>query len=181
MACRFPLRMPVDQPPMLLGELANGRRTPSYALAWVCPPNKFYKNLERDMPKKVNDRNYRNAIAEKWRPLPGWSFNLHPMPYLAMDENYYLIIIYNERYADHLQRVLDVKNDPVIQAARVAMGVDQDPLIEETLQWLRYPINWVVAEARQTRARSRLLNLPSELDATSASEDLPTSPKVSIY
>ncbi|KAJ7695683.1 hypothetical protein B0H17DRAFT_1055194 [Mycena rosella] len=38
---RFPRRLPVDKPPALDGELVDGHRTPTYALAWVCPPRKF--------------------------------------------------------------------------------------------------------------------------------------------
>ncbi|KAJ7832635.1 hypothetical protein B0H13DRAFT_1914921 [Mycena leptocephala] len=56
---------PVDQPPELCGELVNGRPTPTYALAWVCPPRTFYENLGGKLGK-VNDRNFTNIVSEQW-------------------------------------------------------------------------------------------------------------------
>ena len=63
-----------------------------------------------------------------------------------MDGNYYLIAMFNDKIADHVNRVRDVAGDPLIQSARISMGVDQDPSLEATLQWFRWPLNWVAAE-----------------------------------
>jgi hypothetical protein len=55
-----------------------------------------------------------------------------------MNGNFYLIAMFNERNADHLERVRDVAGDPLIQSARMAFGVNLDPTLEETLQWIRF-------------------------------------------
>ncbi|KAJ7875817.1 hypothetical protein B0H13DRAFT_1632501, partial [Mycena leptocephala] len=121
---------PVDQPPELCGELVNGRPTPTYALAWVCPPRTFYENLGGKLGK-VNDRNFTNIVSEQWgarnlsMTLLFWivsppdtgistSFNLKPLPWLGLDGNFYLIAMFNECNADHVNRVLNRNKDPLI-------------------------------------------------------------------
>ncbi|KAJ7130395.1 hypothetical protein C8R44DRAFT_775477 [Mycena epipterygia] len=135
----FPRRKPVDQPPLRCGELVDGHRTPSYALAWVCPSATFYKNLGGGVLGKVDDCNFTDVVSEKWRSCPKFGHDLKPIPYPGMDGNFYLIAMFNERNADHLNRVLDPE-DPLIQSARISMGVDQTPALEDTLQWIRWPI-----------------------------------------
>jgi hypothetical protein len=46
--------------------------------------------------------------------------------------------MFNDPDADHATRVGDVAGDPLIQAARISMGVDADPAVDETLQWFRW-------------------------------------------
>ena len=60
--------------------------------------------------------------------------------------------MFNIREADHIARAHNATEDPIIQAARVAMGVDQDPLLEKTLQWYRWPLHWLNAEERERRS-----------------------------
>jgi hypothetical protein len=67
---RFPRRRPVDCPPPLHGELVDGRPTPRYALAWVCPIPAFYKNLGGGELGKVDDCNLTHTLSEKWRDCP---------------------------------------------------------------------------------------------------------------
>ncbi|KAJ7628585.1 hypothetical protein FB45DRAFT_693835, partial [Roridomyces roridus] len=66
------------------------------------------------------------------------SLSLGPQPSLTLDGTFYLIIMSNKPYMKHLARAKS-PDDPGIQAARVAMGVDQDPSLEETLMWYRWP------------------------------------------
>lgn len=177
MAFRFPRRRAVDQPPPLLGELVDGRPTPTYVLAWVCPPRKFFENLGSGKPGEVDYRNFTDVISHKWGAWPDFecvlapfvvspyldvistrSFGLAPLAYPGADGNFYLIAMFNKPNADHLKRVLDMAEDPLIQSARVSMGVDQDPSLETTLQWFRWPLYWLQAEERQ-RERARLEQL----------------------
>lgn len=46
--------------------------------------------------------------------------------------------MFNDPDAEHATRVGDVAGDPLIQAARISMGVDVDPTVDETLQWFRW-------------------------------------------
>jgi hypothetical protein len=82
------------------------------------------------------------------------SFGLAPIPYPALDGNFYLIAMFNKPNANHLTRVRDLAEDPLIKSARVAMGVDRDESVEKTLQWVRWPLNWLHAEARQLESES---------------------------
>ncbi|KAJ7499447.1 hypothetical protein FB451DRAFT_1205473 [Mycena latifolia] len=177
----FPLRRPIDQPPPVCGELVNGRRTPTYVLAWVCPPRKFFENLGGGTLGKVDDSNYRLEVSKKWAAWPEFPSGLAPTPMYEGDGNYYLVAMFNTRNCDHLRRIRDMATDQLIQSARVSMGVDQDPALEETLQWFRFPLNWLQAEANQ-REVERLKKLESELDDKSASDSAPTSPPmVSVH
>lgn len=67
---RFPRRRPVNDPPPLYGKLVNGRRTPSYALAWVCTPRELFKNLGGGVPGIVTSDTYMSVIAKKWIAPP---------------------------------------------------------------------------------------------------------------
>jgi hypothetical protein len=66
MASRFPRRKPVTEPPLLRGELVNGRPTPTYALAWVCSSRQFFQNLGGGELGKVDDRNFSDVVTAKW-------------------------------------------------------------------------------------------------------------------
>ncbi|KAJ7504284.1 hypothetical protein B0H11DRAFT_1981483 [Mycena galericulata] len=135
----FPRRRPVDDPPPLRGELVNGRRTPLYALAWFCPDRSFFKNLGGGEEGKVDTFNFQDEVSAKWRTCPKPDRpGLKPMPYPDLWGNFYLIAMFNERDADHLKRVSDLAGDPLIQSARVCLGVYQDPTLEETLHWFRF-------------------------------------------
>ncbi|KAJ7073265.1 hypothetical protein B0H15DRAFT_1027530 [Mycena belliarum] len=78
-----------------------------------------------------------------------------PLPYPGADDNFYLIAMFNRRDADHLRvaRVRNVVDDPLIEAARVSMGVDQDKSLESPLQWFRWPLHWLHAEQKERYAR----------------------------
>ncbi|KAJ7336237.1 hypothetical protein DFH08DRAFT_674475, partial [Mycena albidolilacea] len=65
-----------------------------------------------------------------------------PLPYYAADGNYYCIALFNRDGVDHISRAHNAAQDPAIQAVRVAMDVDQDPSLEGTLQWFRWPLTW---------------------------------------
>ncbi|KAJ7720815.1 hypothetical protein B0H16DRAFT_1603962 [Mycena metata] len=110
----FPRRRPLDQPPLRCGELLG----------------------------KVDDCNFTDVVSEKWRACSPsqFGYSLKPIPYPGAGDYFYLIVMFNDRYADHLTRVLNAAEDPLIQAARIAMGVDLDPTLEATLQWIRWPL-----------------------------------------
>ncbi|KAJ7100349.1 hypothetical protein C8R44DRAFT_809712 [Mycena epipterygia] len=145
-------RRPVEQTPPLLGVIENGRPTPKYALAWVCKPSTLFKNLGG--VGIVNFRNFSGVVSKNWRNAPISDFGLAPIPYPALDGNFYLIAMFNKPNANHLTRVRDLVEDPLIKSARVAMGVDQDESVEKTLQWVRWPLNWLHAEVRQRESES---------------------------
>ncbi|KAF7352430.1 Ribosomal-protein-alanine acetyltransferase [Mycena venus] len=153
----FPRRRYVDDPPPLCGEVFNGHVTPSYALAWVCPPRTFFRNLGDGGVEGVDHRNFTDAVTEKWRAaqfecvfgvfnlLPtdhivSTSFGLKPLPWPSRDGNFYLIAMFNKHDTDHITRVQNRDIDPLIQSARIAMGVDRDPSLEDTLQWVQWPM-----------------------------------------
>ncbi|KAJ7720826.1 hypothetical protein B0H16DRAFT_1604011, partial [Mycena metata] len=125
----FPRRRPLDQPPLRCGELDHGRPTPKYALAWHCPARTFFMNLAGGEFGKVNDSNFTDVVSEKWRACSMSKFgyvlavlNLHslkPIPYPGAGDYFYLIVMFNDRYADHLTRVLNAAEDPLIHAARL--------------------------------------------------------------
>ncbi|KAJ7230580.1 hypothetical protein GGX14DRAFT_343673, partial [Mycena pura] len=147
----FPFRRPAEQPPPLFGAIENGHRTPDYVLAWVCDPLTFYKNLERGELGKASDRNCSDIVSNNWiaQPNSKFGFNLRPIPYLGLDGNFYLIVMFNEPDANHIARVGNLAQDPLIECARRSMGVDQDKSLEKTLQWFRWPLDWLQAEVRQ--------------------------------
>ncbi|KAJ7084188.1 hypothetical protein C8R44DRAFT_862294 [Mycena epipterygia] len=152
----FPRPRAVNQPPPLLGELVDGRLTSTYILAWVCPPRKFFGNLGSGKPGEVDYRNFTDVISHKWGAWPDFDFGLAPLAYPGADGNFYLIAMFNKPNADHLKRVLDMAEDPLIQSARVSMGVDQDPSVET--QWFLWSLYWLQAEEPQ-RERARLEQL----------------------
>lgn len=183
MAFRFPCRRPVDDPPPVRGDLVDGRPTPTYILAWVCPPRKFFENLGGGTLGKVNYRNFSNVVTDKWVARPGFGCVLAvfhpsgfltlaptcslahaPLPYPGADGNFYLVAMFNRPDADHLTRVRDVVADPLIESARVSMGVDQDESLEDTLQWYRWPLHWLHAEQRERERIEELTQLQSELE-----------------
>ncbi|KAJ6603791.1 hypothetical protein B0H10DRAFT_1923033 [Mycena sp. CBHHK59/15] len=166
----FPCCIPVDKPPPLQGDLINGRPAPTYVLTWVCSPRTFFKNLGGGELGKVDDCNFTDVVSEKWEARPGFGLAFAPIPFPGADGNFYLIAMFNRPHADHFTRVRNVAGDPLIQAARVSMGVDQDKSLEGTLQWYRWPLHWLHAEERQ-RQRAGLTQLQSELE-----DSAPTSP-----
>ncbi|KAJ7260887.1 hypothetical protein B0H12DRAFT_1106884 [Mycena haematopus] len=58
--------------------------------------------------------------------------------------------MFNYPDTNHIARVRNLAQDPLIQSARVSMGVDQDESLEKTLQWFRWPLNWVQAERQDS-------------------------------
>ncbi|KAJ7714245.1 hypothetical protein DFH07DRAFT_900173 [Mycena maculata] len=145
----FPFRRPVGQPPPLFGVIENGRSTPKYVLAWVCNPTTFFKNLGGGELGKVHYCNFSDVVSKNWRTRPKFGFGLRPLPYPGPDGNFYLIAMFNEPEANHIIRVRNLAQDPLIESARVSMGVDKDQSLEKTLQWFRWPLNWLQAEERQ--------------------------------
>ncbi|KAJ7260944.1 hypothetical protein B0H12DRAFT_1231675 [Mycena haematopus] len=143
----FPFRMPAEQPPPLFGAIENGRVTPKYVLAWVCDPTVFFRNLGRGELGKVNYRNYSGIVSNNSRAHPDFGLGLRPLPYLGTDGNFYLIVMFNDSDANHIARVRNLAQDPLIASARVSMGVDQDESLEKTLQWFRWPLNWMRADS----------------------------------
>ncbi|KAJ6613630.1 hypothetical protein B0H10DRAFT_1763253, partial [Mycena sp. CBHHK59/15] len=133
---------PVDQPPPLEGELVDGRPTPTYVLAWVCDPTTLYRNLGGGTLGEVDDCNFIDIVSQKWEAIPGFGLALAPLPYPGPDGNFYLIAMFNRSNAKHLTRVRNVTEDPLIQAARVSMGVNLDASLEDTLMWYRWPLHW---------------------------------------
>ncbi|KAJ7902386.1 hypothetical protein B0H13DRAFT_2026653, partial [Mycena leptocephala] len=106
----------------LRGDLVDGWRTPTYALAWVCPPRTFYENL---------------GGGTEWAAWPDFGYDLgllpcaHALP--GADGNFYLIAMFNKPDTDHLARVRNLKEDPLIESAR----------------WYRWPLDWLHAEERE--------------------------------
>ncbi|KAJ7486345.1 hypothetical protein B0H11DRAFT_2015783 [Mycena galericulata] len=160
---RFPCRRPVDDPPPVRGDLVDGRPTPTYVLAWVCRPRKFFENLGGGTLGKVNYRNFSDVVTDKWVARPGFGLAHAPLPCPGADGNFYLVAMFNRPDANHLTRVRDVA-DPLIESARVSMGVDQDKSLEDTLQWYRWPLHWLHAEQRERERIEELTQLQSELE-----------------
>ncbi|KAF8146911.1 hypothetical protein K438DRAFT_2028016 [Mycena galopus ATCC 62051] len=146
---RFPCRKPANQPPPLHGDLVDGRPTPRYILAWVCPPRKFFENLGGGKLGEVDYCNFSDVVAQKWVAMPGFGLAHAPLPYPGVDGNFYLVAMFNRPQVDHITRVRNLVEDPLIQSARVSMGVDQDKSLEDTLQWYRWPLHWLDAEQRE--------------------------------
>jgi hypothetical protein len=103
-------------------------------------------------------------------PIPDsyWlcSYKLSPWAAPGIDGNFYLIAMFNKRHTDYLNRVSKLAEDPLIQSARVSMGVDKDQSLEATLQWYGWPLDWLEAEERQKEKARR-----AEEDARWAEED----------
>ncbi|KAJ7264435.1 hypothetical protein B0H12DRAFT_1321391 [Mycena haematopus] len=135
----FPRRRPPHDPPPQRGELVTGHRTPAYALAWICPAPAFFENLAVGEPEHVDDCNFTAVVSRKWRTCPKFGAGLKPIPYPGLNGNFYLIAMFNDPDADHLNRIRDVAGDPLIQSARICLGVNADPSLESTLQWIRFP------------------------------------------
>ncbi|KAJ7869098.1 hypothetical protein B0H14DRAFT_2727623 [Mycena olivaceomarginata] len=133
---RFSCRKPFDEPPPLKGHLVDGHPTPTYDLAWVCPNRKFYENLGGGRLGTVSDRNFSDVVSRNWCARPEFSLASAPLPYPGADGNFYLIAIVDNH---------------VIESARVAMGVNLDPSLENTLMWYRRPLHWLHAERIRRR------------------------------
>ncbi|KAJ7087324.1 hypothetical protein B0H15DRAFT_950202 [Mycena belliarum] len=178
---RFPLRRPVDEPPPRYETLLDGHRTPLYVLAWVCPSQKLYDNLEKGLPPgtTVHYRNFRDFISMNW--IGDFPYELTPLP-LCAGGNYYLIAMFNKKSSNHLRRIRNRDNDPLIQAARVAFGVVNDPSLEATLQWFRFPLGWVEMEAtlkynREMDARLAAMQKNESMDKGLHDADDNTAPE----
>ncbi|KAJ7191371.1 hypothetical protein B0H12DRAFT_110539 [Mycena haematopus] len=137
---KFPRRRPVDDPPLPCGVLVNDRPTPTYALTWICDRRAFFMNLGGGTLGKVHTFNYTDAVSDKWEPAPGFN-SMMPLPYPAGENKYLLIAMWNTN-AEEINRARHPTEDPVVQAARVAVGVDQDPSLDKPLQWIRWPLDW---------------------------------------
>ncbi|KAJ7936665.1 hypothetical protein B0H13DRAFT_1853095 [Mycena leptocephala] len=80
--------------------------------------------------------------------------------------------MFNKPDTDHFARVRNLKEDPLIESARVSMGVDKDPSLEKTLQW--YRCHWIGfmqrsrerKRAERERERAELTQLQSELEGS---------------
>ncbi|KAJ7631193.1 hypothetical protein FB45DRAFT_917802 [Roridomyces roridus] len=141
---RFPYRLPLSKTPPARGERdKDGFATPAYVLAWISSPWKFYASLGPD----VGMRNFDTAVKENWAPASKIAHHYPPLP-TYMNGDFYLCSLFNRPDSSHQQRVLDVANDDIINSARVAMRVAQQDDVEETLQWLRWPPDWVEQEYR---------------------------------
>ncbi|KAJ7869216.1 hypothetical protein B0H14DRAFT_3440916 [Mycena olivaceomarginata] len=176
---RFPCRKPFDEPPPLKGHLVDGHPTPTYALAWVCPNRKFYENLGGGRLGTVSDRNFSDVVSRNWCARPEFSLAPAPLPYPGADGNFYLIAMFNKPNPYHPTRAYSVDNH-VIESARVAMGVNLDPSLENTLMWYRWPLHWLHAEVR---ARKRDLDRLEELARTKSEsgDSPPPSPQVAVH
>ncbi|KAJ7336235.1 hypothetical protein DFH08DRAFT_284677 [Mycena albidolilacea] len=139
-------RLPVNNPPPVADR-------PTYILACVCSPRTFNRNLRGGVLDNFSSCNSSQVISNKWVSVPGVP-RLVPRPWLAVNNNYYLIAKFNAVKSDHVNRahIDNADKDPVIQAARVAMGVDQDPSLEGTLQWYKWPLLAQSRGAGATRA-----------------------------
>jgi hypothetical protein len=78
--------------------------------------------------------------------------------------------MFNRPDADHFTRVSNVAEDPLIESARVSMGVDQDKALEDSLQWYRWPLHWLHAEQRERERLEELTLLQSELEENAPSQ-----------
>jgi hypothetical protein len=68
--------------------------------------------------------------------------------------------MFNRPDAEHFIRVRNLAEDPLIESARLAMGVDKDKSLEDTLQWYRWPLHWLYVEQREReRAEDELSEL----------------------
>ncbi|KAJ7628588.1 hypothetical protein FB45DRAFT_918697 [Roridomyces roridus] len=149
---RFPCKIAFGDPPAVKGTLVNRHPTPQYVLAWVCPETKFFENIACE-----DSADYTNLLRRKWNALPESELAPPPRAAFAQDGTFYLIAMSNKAYMKHLT-CSKTPNDPVIQAARVAMGVDKDPSLEATLNWYRWPLNWMHEEILDRRnAKCQLL------------------------
>ncbi|KAJ7712199.1 hypothetical protein B0H16DRAFT_1814731 [Mycena metata] len=160
---------PAGHPPPPVGAIENGHPTPKYVLAWVCNPTVFFKNLGGGELGIVHDCNFSDAVSKNWRTQPKFGFGLRPLPYPGPDGNLYLISMFNKPDADHIKRVHNLAQDPLIESARVSMGVDKDESLEQTLQWYRWPLNWLQAEAVLARQESD--SNGNELEGNQSEED----------
>ncbi|KAJ7191369.1 hypothetical protein B0H12DRAFT_1082820 [Mycena haematopus] len=136
---RFPRRRPVDDPPLPEGRRVDNLPTPAYVLAWVCKRRDFYINIGGETGK-ANSCNFSTVIDTRWEPAPGLN-SMPPLAYPAPYDNVCLIVMWNTE-AEDINRARHPTEDPVVQAARVAVGVDEDPSLDKTLQWLRWPLDW---------------------------------------
>ncbi|KAJ7237321.1 hypothetical protein B0H12DRAFT_110601 [Mycena haematopus] len=118
---RFPLRRPVDDPPLPEGHRVDNLPTPSYVLAWVCDQRDFFINIGGETAPGLN--------------------SMPPLAYPAAYDKFCLIVMWNTN-AEDINRARHPTEDPIVQAARVAVGVDEDPSLDKTLQWFRWPLNW---------------------------------------
>ncbi|KAJ7644507.1 hypothetical protein FB45DRAFT_898091 [Roridomyces roridus] len=135
------LILPADQPPPLEKTIVNGRRTPTYALAWFCDPERLYRNLGRAEIEVTGEPwHLWDVVSNRyWRFEDNCGYGLSPIPHQTDDGNFYLVAMFNGAEANHLERIKDIANDPLIQGARIAMGVDGDPELEKTLKWHLWP------------------------------------------
>ncbi|KAF8176898.1 hypothetical protein K438DRAFT_2022440 [Mycena galopus ATCC 62051] len=168
------LPTPLDEPPPLKGQLVDGHPTPSYVLAWVCPKRKFYENLGGGRLGTVSNRNFSDVVSRNWCARPEFGLVPAPLPYPGADGNFYLIAMFNKPNAGHPTRACNVDNS-VIESARVAMGVNLDLSLENTLMWYRWPLHWLHAEVR---AREQDLDRLEELarEQNESRDSAPTSP-----
>ncbi|KAJ7283987.1 hypothetical protein C8J57DRAFT_1294087, partial [Mycena rebaudengoi] len=168
---RFPRRRPADDPPLVKGDRVDGRPTPTYVLGWLCPDRKFFENLGGGTLGKVHHSNFSDVISANWvanSPAEfGHSHAPLAYPVALADGNFCLIGMFNRPDADHFTRVRNLAEVPLIDSARVAMGVDKDRSLEDTLQWYRWPLHWLYVEQRE---RERAEDELSELEKNTSTK-----------
>ncbi|KAJ7628595.1 hypothetical protein FB45DRAFT_918708 [Roridomyces roridus] len=169
---RFPHSLPFEKRPALSGERVEGHATPKYALAWVCPYKEFYKNLGDGQAGKVDSRNFDVTVTKRWRARAEHKNFPHPTALYTPDGNFYLIVMFNKPPYKHTE-CADRVNNPVIESARVAMGVNADPTLESTLMWYRWPLTWIGPQV-ETYRRKVLVEAgldPDEVGAEDSDSD----------
>ncbi|KAF7352606.1 hypothetical protein MVEN_01226100 [Mycena venus] len=72
---RFPRRLPATEPPPPCGEIVDGHRTPTYALAWTCSFQAFFENMGECAGEKVDGSNFTDAVSAKWNACPTDEFD----------------------------------------------------------------------------------------------------------
>ncbi|TFK74722.1 hypothetical protein BDN72DRAFT_832783 [Pluteus cervinus] len=130
---KFPRTRAQDDPPALRGTLYNGRKTPVYALAWVCKRPEYIKRFG-DFPTLEYD------IERRWSLHVGdkYGFGLAPYIEIGEDGNIYCVAAYNLRpmYLD-----LPVNDPELLIASRHALKIQEKD--EHTLKWYKLPLSWV--------------------------------------
>ncbi|KAE9400982.1 hypothetical protein BT96DRAFT_880763 [Gymnopus androsaceus JB14] len=135
----FPRRFPLDQRPPYRGTMVKGKKTPLYGLAWVRSPQDLSRNLG-DI--STGNDEYRDVIRKNWKG----PHSLSPRAIYGIDGNYYLVAEWNQPHSE-----LDLKE--IVAAARKAMGVENDPTTDATLQWHWFPLTWVARDWKEREAK----------------------------
>ncbi|KZV84771.1 hypothetical protein EXIGLDRAFT_726842 [Exidia glandulosa HHB12029] len=131
----FPPRYRRDDPPPFAGIIQNGRRVPTYAMAWKCPEDTLRAYTAAEGGLNALSR----LLALRWRKVCGEEFFTRSGPIgLFRNDTYFLIVMFNDsEWPDFRERSMN-PNDAYLSACAKILFTEQGAV--PMFKWYRWPL-----------------------------------------